>query len=83
MGRVEKMIRQSNNDVSIKRIKQGEANFHFCHDGITLTPRASLEISPVCPAHMRSMIERAILDGYLRPVAYVREDEFMWEQLQT
>jgi hypothetical protein len=77
------MISQSNNNTNVKVFKQGDTNFHFSHDGITLTPRAGLDISPVCPAHMRSMIERAILDGYLRPVAYMREDEFMWEQLQT
>ena len=77
------MIRLSNNNVTIKTIKQGDSDFHFSHDGITLTPRASLEISQVCPAHMRMMIEQAIVNGYLRPVAYLREDEFVWEKLQT
>jgi hypothetical protein len=76
-------IKYSESQVSVKTIKQGEPDFHFCHDGVTLTPRASLEISPVCPSHMRLMIERAIVDGYLRPVAHMREDEFMWEKLQT
>lgn len=77
------MIRSSNNNVSVKAIKQGDADFYFSHDGITMTPRAGLEISSVCPEMMRRYIERAILDGYLKPVAYIREDEFMWEQLQT
>lgn len=83
MGRVEEMINISNNEVTIKAIKQGDKDFYFSHDGITMTPRAGLEISQVCPSSMRSMIERAILDGYLRPIAYMREDEFMWEKLQT
>lgn len=77
------MFTISNNNATVKTIKQGEADFHFCHDGVTLTPRASLEISPVCPSQMRMMIERALVDGYLRPVAYMRQDEFMWEKLQT
>lgn len=77
------MIKLSNNNATVKTVKQGEPDFHFCHDGITLTPRASLEISSVCPSHMRIMIERAIVEGYLRPVAHMREDEFMWEKLQT
>lgn len=77
------MITYSDNNATVKVIKQGERDFHFSHDGITLTPRAGLEISPVCPTHMRSMIERALLDGYLKPVAYMRQDEFMWEQLQA
>lgn len=77
------MIRQSNNEVSIKTIKPGDPDWHFSHDNLTLTPRASFEISAVCPEMMRRYIERAILDGYLKPVAYMREDEFMWEKLQT
>ena len=65
----------------VKVIKKGDPDFSFSHDGHTLTPRASLEISELCPSYMRSMIERAILEGYLRPVAYVKESDFMWEKL--
>jgi hypothetical protein len=71
----------SSSKFNIKTIKQGDSDFHFSHDGFTLTPRASLEISSMCPSHMRMMIERALVDGYLKPVAYMKDTEYMWEKL--
>ena len=75
------MFKTKDSKFKIKTIKQGERDFHFSHDGYTLTPRASLEISEVCPTHMRMMIERAMVEGYLRPIAYMKDSEYIWEKL--
>lgn len=64
-----------------KIIKQGDSEFHFV-DGFTIVPRASFEISEVCPSNMRLMIHRAVADGYLRLNAYVPDEEYMWEKLK-
>ena len=75
------MFNTTKSRFKVKIIKKGEPDFSFSHDGVVLTPRASLEISDICPCNMRLTIERAILDGYLRPVAYMKESEYIWEKL--
>lgn len=64
----------------VKKITKSDNDFTFVH-GHTVYSRASLEISAMCPSHMRMVIERAILDGYLKPVAYMKDTEYMWEKL--
>lgn len=65
-----------------KIIKQGESDFHFV-DGFTMVPRASVEISSICPSAMRLMIERAFSEGYIKVQAYVPDSEYAWEKLQS
>ena len=65
----------------VKTIRPTDSDWYFSHDNMTLTPRATFEISPMCPSSMRMMIERAIVDGYLKPVAHLREEEYVWEKL--
>lgn len=65
-----------------KIIKQGESEWYFV-DGFTMVPRASLEISNICPSAMRLMIERAFTEGYLKIQAYVPDAEYAWEKLQS
>lgn len=69
------------NKCKIKLLKSKDKDFTFSPDGITLVPRASIEISELCPTSMKLMIHRAIADGYLTPVAYMKESEYVWEQL--
>lgn len=68
--------------MAYKIIRQGGDDFHFV-DGHKLVPRASFEISELCPANMRLMIERAIGEGYIRTVAYIPDAEYAWEKLQS
>ena len=64
----------------VKKITRGDNDFTFVH-GHTVYSRASIEISNQCPITMRLMIERALCDGYLKPVAYMKDTEYMWEKL--
>ena len=68
------------NNVTFKTIKRGDYDFYMT-DGIKVVPRAAIEISALCPANMRLMIERALADGYLKPIAYVKDKDYMWEKL--
>ena len=66
-----------------KIIKQSDPEFHFNANDYTVCSRASLEISELCPEYMKDMIHRAMLDGYLKLVAYVPDTEYAWEKLQS
>lgn len=64
----------------VKKITKSDNDFTFVH-GHTVYSRASIEISGMCPSYMRMVIERAICDGYLKPVAYMKDTEYMREKL--
>lgn len=66
-----------------KTIKQGDPDFLFKANDYTVCGRASLEISALCPEHMKNMIHRAMSDGYLKLVAHVPDTEYVWEKLRS
>lgn len=70
------------NETKIREIRQGDDDFYIS-DGTKLSPRAYIEISNLCPSNMNLMIQRAIAEGYLKPVACVREKDYVWEKLST
>ena len=49
---------------------------------IILVPRAGFEIKKECPNTYAEVIRECINRGWLQPVAYMREDEYMWEELK-
>ena len=51
------------------------------HDGHVLSPRAGFEISCRCPEEYKFIIEECITHDWIKPVAYMKEDEFIWETL--
>lgn len=65
---------------SIKTLRQGDPKFRIT-DGIITTPRAGFELSKSCPDEYRSLLMQAINAGWIKPVAHVKEEEFMWEIL--
>jgi flavoprotein len=65
---------------TFKKIKRGEADF-LMTDGIKLVPRATIEISQCCPDNYKSLINECVEHGWLRPVAYMKESEYIWEKL--
>ncbi len=67
-------------DTTFKKIKRGEADF-LMTDGIKLVPRATIEISQRCPDNYKSLINECVEHGWLRPVAYMKESEYVWEKL--
>ena len=67
-------------DKIIKTIRQNDSDFHI-DNGIVMAPRAGFEISNDCPRQYKLMIMEAIKNGWLQPIAYMKESEFVWEKL--
>lgn len=67
-------------DKTIKTIRKGDTDFHI-DNGITMAPRAGFEISNKCPSTYKFMIIEAINNGWLNPIAYIKESEYVWEKL--
>jgi len=65
-----------------KTLRAKDADFSFSPDGLTLVPRASFEISKECPREYRLIIAKCISNGWLRPVAHMRDVEYTMELLQ-
>ena len=68
------------NNKTIKTIRKGNVDF-LIQNGLTMTPRAGFEISNECPRQYKSMIMEAYKNGWLQPVAYMKESEYIWEKL--
>jgi hypothetical protein len=67
-------------DKTFKKIKQGDPDFMMT-DGIKLVPRASFEIGKGCPEYFKTIIGKAYSDGWLIPIAYMKESDYVWEKL--
>ena len=65
---------------TIKTIRKDDPNFTIIN-GIVMAPRAGFEISNDCPRQYKLMIIEAIKNGWLQPVAYMKESEYVWEVL--
>jgi hypothetical protein len=74
------MITYTTPDKIIKTIRKDDPDFHI-DNGIVMAPRAGFEISNDCPRQYKLMIMEAIKNGWLQPVAYMKESEYVWEQL--
>jgi hypothetical protein len=66
-----------------KMLRPGDADFTFSPNGVTLVPRASLEISSNCPGEYRHLISQAYRNGWLKPVANMRNTEYTMELLKN
>jgi len=67
-------------DKIIKTIRQDDPDFQI-DNGFVMAPRAGFEISNDCPKQYKHMIIEAIKQGWLQPIAYMKESEYTWEQL--
>ena len=65
---------------TIKTIRKDDPDFIIIN-GIVMAPRAGFEISNDCPRQYKLMIMEALKNGWLQPVAYMKESEYVWEQL--
>ena len=68
------------NNKTIKTIRKGNVDF-LIQNGLYMTPRAGFEISNECPKQYKLMIMEAIKNGWLQPIAYMKESEYVWEKL--
>ena len=63
-------------------LRPGHEDFVFSPNGITVVPRAAIEISQQCPENYRSLIAECLNQGWIKPVAYMREIEYTMELLK-
>ena len=67
-------------DKIIKTIRKDNPDFYI-DNGIAMAPRAAFEISNDCPRQYKSMIMESYKNGWLKPIAYMKESEYVWERL--
>jgi hypothetical protein len=65
-----------------KTLRNSDPDFRFSPDGVTVVPRAGLEILPTCPQQYREIIQSCLHHGWLRPVAHMRDTEYTMELLR-
>ena len=66
----------------IKSIRFGEPGFIMNDErGFSTIPRASFELSRECPDDFKRVIHECIDKGWLKPVAHMKESEWIWEKL--
>ena len=65
-----------------KTLRSSDADFTFSPDGFKVVPRAGFEISNHCPAQYRQVIAECLNNGWLKPVAHMRDTEYTMELLR-
>jgi hypothetical protein len=65
-----------------KTLRAKDADFIFSPDGLTLVPRASFEVNNQCPREYKLIIAECINNGWLKPVAHMRDVEYTMELLR-
>jgi hypothetical protein len=63
-------------------LRPGDKGFTFS-DGISITPRASIEISKNCPPHIKDQILYYHQLGYITVTAHMTEQEHLMTSLST
>ena len=63
-------------------LRPGHEDFSFSPNGITVVPRAAIEISQRCPENYRSLIAECVGHGWIKVVANMRETEYTMELLK-
>ncbi len=63
-------------------LRHDDPDFTFSPDGIKIVPRASFEVSNHCPSQYKQVIAECINNGWLRPVAHMRDTEYTMELLR-
>ena len=66
---------------SIKTLRPSDPNFNIV-DKFIVTPRAGIEISKKCPYEFRLIITQCLNEGWLIPVANIRDRDLFWDKLE-
>lgn len=74
------MITYTSPDKIIKTIRQNDPDFYI-HNGFVTSPRVGFEISNKCPSQYKFMLIEAMKNGWIEPIAYMKESEFVWEKI--
>lgn len=70
-------------ETNYKMLRPGDKCFSFSPDGISVIPRASIEISLDCPRQYMTIISECFNKGWIRPVATIRGTEYTMEVLKN
>jgi len=65
---------------NIKTVRYGDPEFTI-QDGFMLCNRAGFEIDQKCPKEYRQIIQTCIEYGWIKPVAYMTQQEYFMEKL--
>jgi hypothetical protein len=65
----------------VKAIRPGDPLWHI-KSNLIVTPRAGFEISENCPADFKAILVTCMLEGWLKPVAYLKGSEATMEYLK-
>lgn len=65
---------------NFRTLRPGDVGFTM-NDGFMVATRASLELDPRCPMEYRTIIQTALSNGWLKPIAVVRDYELTREAL--
>jgi hypothetical protein len=65
----------------IRTINMNDSDF-MLQDGYIISPRAGLEIDKSCPREYIMIIRECLNKGWLKPVAYVKDNELFWEEFE-
>ena len=65
----------------IRTINMNDSDF-MLRDGYIISPRAGLEIDKSCPREYIMIIRECLNNGWLKPVAYVKDNELFWEEFE-
>jgi hypothetical protein len=75
------MITITARPTQFKSLRPGDPDFTMS-DGIKLVPRAGFEFGKGCPVSHQLTIVECINNGWLKPIAYMKDSEYTWELLQ-
>lgn len=66
---------------NIRILRPGDPMFQIVGN-MSIANRAGFEISDGCPNEYVGMLRRAINNGWIKPVAFIRDDELVWDKLK-
>jgi hypothetical protein len=67
---------------SHKTLRPKDKDFSFSPDGIKIVPRAGFEISEKCPPEYQKILYECWGNGWIKPVAHMRDTEYTMELLR-
>jgi len=65
----------------IRTIKSDDEKF-MLKDGYMIAPRAGFEIDSSCPREYKLIIAKCIDNGWLKPIANVKDHELFWKEFE-
>ena len=75
------MIKINQTNLKFNTLRQGDKGFTLT-DGFVVIPRAGFEINQKCPKEYRMIIQECLSNGWIKPVATVPDNEFVFDTLK-